>query len=115
MAHRAEVASRLRLWRRGTAGLAAQGTSLVHRRFEVVVAIAKRNAALTHRHATVGFSVDAAIDRDELIGRTFDLDQPVDKNPARAIHRNEVGGPVTLTRHDKHSAGLKRDVRDQWI
>ena len=79
------------------------------------LAVAKRHAPLANRHAAIGLAFDAAIDGDDLIGRTFDLDDAVDQDLAAAVHRNEIGRAVALAGHHDDAAGLQRDVCDQRI
>jgi hypothetical protein len=97
------------------AGRAAEIAGLIHRRLEVSVAITEGDAPLANRHAAIGFTVDAAVNGDELVGRTFDLNQAIDQDLATAVHRNEIGGAIAFSGHDNHPAGLQRDVRNQRI
>src|SRR4051812_47908469 len=97
------------------AGRAAQRTGLTHRVVEVGVAVAERHATLANRHAAVGLAVDPAIDGDEPIARTFDLDLAIDQDLAAPVERDEIGGAIALSGHDDHATGLERDVGDHGI
>ena len=97
------------------AGLAAERTSLIHRRFEIGLAVAKGNPPLANRQAAIRLAFDTAIHRDKLIGRPFDLNDTVDQDLAAAIHRNEIGRAVTLAGQNDHPAGLQRNVCNQRV
>src|SRR3954471_9363191 len=72
--------------RTGTAaGRAAQRTGLAHRAVKVSVAVAARHAALAKRPAARGLALNPAIDGNEPIGRTFDLDLAVDQDLAAPV------------------------------
>lgn len=95
--------------------LAAHRPGLVHVRLEVVFAVTERDATLAERHAAIGLALGALVNRHELIGRPFDLNDAIFKDVATAIHRNDVRGSVTLAGHNNNAARLERDVGDQRI
>src|SRR3954452_24576391 len=97
------------------AGRGAQRTGLAHRVVEVGVAVAERHATLANRHAAVGLALDPAIDGDEPIARTFDLDLTVDQDLAAPVERDEIGGAIALAGHDDHATRLERDLGDHGI
>src|SRR5215470_16637375 len=63
--------------RRAGARLVRTRAGLADHRIEIVVAVDKRDAPLADRHAAIGLALDAAIDRDKLVGRTFNLNDAV--------------------------------------
>src|ERR1700741_3791770 len=81
-------------------GLVVERAGLAECRCEVFVLIAERHAALADRHAAIGLSLDAAIDRDQPIGRPFDLDRAVDQHLAAAVHGDEIGRAIALAGDD---------------
>ena len=96
-------------------GLTAERTGLVDRRLEVGIAVAERHPPLANRHAAIGFAFDAAIDRDHLIGRAFDLDNAIHQNLAAAVHGNEIGRAIALAGHHDDPAVLQGDVCNQQV
>src|ERR1700733_6376951 len=68
------------------AGLAVERAGLVHRRLEKKLAVTERRTPLANRHAAIGFAFDTAINRDDLIGGAFDLDDSVHQNLTTAVH-----------------------------
>src|ERR1700722_9965151 len=77
-------------------GLAAERTGLVHRGFEIGLAVAKGDPALADRHAPIGFAVASTIHRDQLGGRALDLDHLVDQDLAATVHGDEIGRAIAL-------------------
>src|ERR1035437_10390401 len=102
--------------RRGAAaGLTAERTGLIHRRLEVGLAVTERNPPLADRHAAIGLALDPAIDRDQLVGGAFDLDDAVHQALAGAVHGNKMGRAVAPAGPDDPPAGLQRYVCNQRV
>jgi hypothetical protein len=55
------------------------------------------------------------IDRDKLVGGTFDLNDAVRQDLAGAVHRNEIGRAVTLSGQDNYPAILQGYVCNQRV